>query len=342
MALQKLILWMMLRLPRRVLLAMSGGQAIEIDGRVMDPAVQFLAAQGAKAPPMESLPPDAARQAAAAAFALLNPARRRGVEIKEEAIPSPDPSSGGVLPVRHYRPAGRGGALPALVWFHMGGWVIGDLNTNDYFCSLLARQGLHIMSVDYRLAPEHKFPAAMEDGIAAYQWLAGAGGEGLADKSRIGVGGDSAGGGIAAMICQQAKQRGLAQPRLQLLVYPAVDLTAAGGSMVSCAPCYPLTADLMKWFRGHWLNRPDEADMVMASPALAEDLAGLAPAIVITAGFDVLRDQGIAYGRRLEAAGVDVVARTYDALAHAFIGQTLIPAAMKAARETAALTAKAL
>ncbi len=310
----QLMLRGILSLPEGILLRLAGGAALEIDGRRLDPRMQFLATQLRRGPSLPEMTPAQARAAAAAGFKAVNAARPGGVAVEEEAIPGP----GGALPVRHYRPQGEAGRLPGLVYFHMGGWVIGDLDTCDSFCALIAKRAqAHVMSVDYRLAPEHKFPAAMEDAIAAYEWLrANAAGRGVGDS--IGVGGDSAGGCMSAVVCQEVKRRGGIQPAAQLLIYPATDLDWQGGSLDSCAQCPPLTREIMEWFGGHWLNESKEAAEVMASPLRSEDLSGLAPAIVVTAGFDVLRDQGRAYADKLAAAGVAVDYVCEDRLAHAF------------------------
>ena len=340
MSLARIIAKITFLLPEALLLRMAGGERMEIDGRLMDVRTQLLVAQDSNSPPMAEMSPEEARKVARAGFAIMNAPRPGGVDVRDETIPI----AGGDLAVRHYRPRGRDDDLPALLYYHMGGWVIGDLDSCDFFCALLAlRAGAHVMSVDYRLAPEHKFPVPMEDSIAAYRWMVEQSSSLKVDGSRIGVAGDSAGGGISAVICHEAKKRGLPQPAMQLLIYPGVDLTAEGGSMESCAQCPPLTRPLMEWFGRHYLEKEEERQDVMASPLLREDFEALAPAIVITAGFDVLRTQGEAYAEKLRAAGNPVLYRCYDSLAHAFTAHGgLIPAAAKACEEIALDAAKML
>jgi acetyl esterase/lipase len=233
---------------------------------------------------------------------------------------------------------------PGILYFHMGGWVVGDLETCDHFCSLLAETcGAHVLSLDYRLAPEHRFPAAMEDGFAAWEWLRTDSATLGIDAERLAVMGDSAGGCMTAVLCQEMRRRGHPQPRLQVPMYPTTDLDWEGGSRESCAHVYPLTRDIMEWFRGHWLPTPAQARDVRASPLREPDLSGLAPALVVTAGFDILRDEGEAYARALEAAGVPTTHRCFDALPHAFTALAgLVPAAAAANAEIAELVRTAL
>jgi acetyl esterase/lipase len=309
---------------------MSGGAPLEIDGRTLDLRTHFICAQGAKAPPISTSTPDAARKAAHDAFKLTNAARVGGVMVWDDTIPAPD---GTALPVRHYRPKGKKTEkLPGVLYFHMGGWVIGDLDTCDNFCSLLSKHiGAHVVSLDYRLAPEHKFPTAMEDGFAAYLWLR-ENSDGLKiDADRIAVGGDSAGGCMTAVLCQEMKRRGKPQPKVQMLIYPATDFTDEQGSMQSCAQCQPLTREVMDWFGEQWLNNESERTNPLANPLMGDVSDDLASALVMTAGFDPLRDQGKNYADRLQAAGVRVRYFCADNLCHAFTAYAgLVPEAQKA------------
>lgn len=334
MNLQGLIVRGLMKLPEGVLLKMAGGEPKEIDGNVMDPRVQFLAVQGAKQPSMAGMSPKEARETSAAGLAMLNDAPRRGVSILNRTIPGP----GGEIPVRVYQPSDAGAKkLPGIVFLHMGGWVIGDLETCHPFCTVLAEEAQAVvMSVDYRLAPEYPFPASIEDAIAAYEWAAAHGGEIGMETGKIAVAGDSAGGNMSAVICQEMKRKGGQQPAAQLLVYPSTDPGDETGSMQSCAECYPLTKEIMDYFVANVMTDPAQKRDPRIAPGLSEDLSGLAPAIVATAGFDPLRDQGEVYANKLKAAGNDTLYRCYTGLAHAFAAMGgAVPEARRACVELA-------
>jgi acetyl esterase/lipase len=226
-----------------------------------------------------------------------------------------------------------------MIYAHMGGGVIGGLETCHVFCTILASCArCPVLSVDYRLAPEHRFPAGLEDVLAAYRW-------GRDNAERFGspagkaaVGGDSMGGGFAAAVCQELRAAGEPQPELQLLIYPWVDVACESASMTIYADSYPLTRSLLAWFAGHYIGPQDNPDDPRLSPLEAKDFSGLAPAVVVTAGFDPLVDQGEAYARKLKAAGGHVIYRCYDALSHAFTAMTgAVPCADVACREIAGL-----
>jgi acetyl esterase len=242
----------------------------------------------------------------------------------------------GPLRARHYRPARADGSgpQPLLVFLHGGGFVIGDLDTHDEPCRLLCRHAqVQVLSVDFRLAPEHPFPAAVEDALAAFRWAVEHAEELGADPDRVAVGGDSAGGNLAAVTSQLAAHDGGSVPALQLLIYPATDLTdarTASGRLF--ADGFFLTENDRQWASRHYFaGRPDtdQAD-VRASPALAEDLSGLAPAVVVTGGFDPLRDEGEAYAEALRRAGTPVVSYRAPELIHGFVNMTTVPAARDA------------
>lgn len=333
MNIQKLIVRTLLKLPDGVLIRMSGGKPLAIDGRILDARMQFLAAQGARQPSIVTLDPVAARAGTAAGLALLDDAPRAGVSVRALEVPGP----AGPLAARLYTPEGATGPLPGLVFFHFGGCVIGDLDTCHTFCTMIAGiAGIAVLNVAYRLAPEHKFPAAVDDAEAAYRWAEAHAADLGMIAGRIGVGGDSAGGYLSAVIAQQEKRAGRPGPALQLLIYPVTDWEWQGGSMQSCADVYPLTAEIMDWFAGLYLDNEAERKDVRVSPMKEPDLAGLAPAIVVTAGFDPLRDQGAAYADRLKAAGVTVTYRCEESLAHAFTAMTgVVPAARAACEKIA-------
>jgi acetyl esterase len=247
--------------------------------------------------------------------------------------------------VRAYRPAGVAAeaVLPALVYYHGGGWTIGDLDTHDALCRQLANgAGCAVFSVDYRLAPEYPFPAAVEDCIGATRYLcAHAQALGI-DPARVAVGGDSAGGNLAAVVCLDARQRGGPPLAFQLLVYPAVDQRCGFPSHRENAEGYLLTRDAIEYFRGAYLPRKDDWTDWRASPLLAEDHAGLPPAFILVAGFDPLRDEGRAYAQRLEASGAAVTVREYDDMVHGFIlFGGVLDAANEAVRECCAALRRA-
>ena len=251
--------------------------------------------------------------------------------VVDRRVPGPQ----GEIPVRVYTPNGSA-PLPLLVYFHGGGWVLGSLETHDGVCrSLAAGAGCVVVSVDYRLAPEHCYPAAAEDCFAATQWAHTHAAELGADAKRIAVGGDSAGGNLAAVVAQMARDSGAPGLVFQLLIYPATDAAYDTASYHDNATGYLLTTDDMRWFWGHYLgDAPARAAEPYCSPLRAGSLAGLPPALVITAEFDPLRDEGEAYGAQLEEAGVPARLTRYDGLIHGFFGMgSLIDQANAAVKE---------
>ncbi|MEQ9145733.1 MAG: alpha/beta hydrolase [Parvibaculaceae bacterium] len=262
-------------------------------------------------------------------------------KVEDQAIPGP----GGDIPVRFYTPvASGGGALPALVYFHGGGWVIGDLETHDALCRTLANEsGCKVMAVDYRLAPEHKCPAAVEDAYAAVSWLERNGASVGVDVNAIGVAGDSAGGNLAAVVCQMAKEKKGPSIHHQLLIYPVTDSATDTESYQSFGEGFFLEKKTMEWFFDQYAG----PDCDRASPALAplraRDLSGLPPAYVITAGHDVLRSEGAAYAKALEAAGVEVTYVDYGPMIHGFFNlQAMVEASRPAVSDAAKAVAAAL
>jgi len=227
----------------------------------------------------------------------------------------------GAIPLRLYKPAGAGaGALPVLVYFHGGGWVIGDLDTHDVVCrTLCAGSGCAVVAVDYRLGPEHRFPAAVDDAHAAVRWLRAQGAALGLDGARLAIGGDSAGGNLAAVTAIAMRQAGEAPARLQLLIYPATDMRAVAPSHTTNGQGYVLTRDTIAYFRGHYIADAAQWADWRASPLLAEDLSHLPPALVLTAGFDPLRDEGRQYADALSAAGVATQYVCFERQIHGFI-----------------------
>ena len=236
--------------------------------------------------------------------------------VRDLAIPAPH----GEIPARLYV-ADEADASRLLVWFHGGGWVLGSLESADSVARFLARHsGVSVLSVDYRLAPEHPFPAAVDDARTAFEYAVSQAAEWGHDPARIAVGGDSAGGNMAAVLCQDL--RGAATvPAFQLLFFPVTDLSAQSNSYREFADGFFLTAKQMDWYAAHYVGDADRVDP-RVSPLLADDVSGLPPAYVAVAGFDPLRDEGEAYARRLAEAGGQVALRRHDGLIHAFVNAT--------------------
>jgi acetyl esterase len=228
--------------------------------------------------------------------------------------------------------------LPVLVFFHGGGWVVGDIESHDTGCRHLAnRAECAVVSVDYRLAPEHKFPAAVEDCLAATAWVAGNAASLGVDAGRLAVGGDSAGGNLAAVVSLLARDHGTPRIGHQLLIYPATDAAMRHDSMARFAEGYVLTRSTMRWFYEQYLRTLADAADWQASPLAAPDLGGLPPAFVLTAGYDPLCDEGDAYAARLAAAGVSVTHRRFTGQIHGFaLNGKIIRAAETALDEAAA------
>jgi acetyl esterase len=229
------------------------------------------------------------------------------------------PVAGGEVTVRVYTPEGSG-PFPGFVYFHGGGWVAGDINTMDRPCRTFANGGnVVVVSVEYRCAPEHRFPAAAEDSYAAVRWTAEHAAELNIDPARIGVGGDSAGGNLSAVTSQMARDRGGPPLRLQLLIYPVIDHDLTRASYDEVGDGYGLTTPMMAWFWDQYIPDPSARDNPYAAPIRAADLSGLPPAVVQVAYYDPLRDEGLAYAEALRAAGGTVDARTYDTLVHGWL-----------------------
>ena len=286
----------------------------------LDPQIQTfldqLAASGL--PPLEALTPREARLQMEAGTLMLGrlPAVGRS---EDQAAPGPS----GPIRLRLTAPAATD-PLPALVYFHGGGWVSGSLFSHEHLCrALTLASGLAVISVNYRLAPEHPYPAAVDDAEAATRWVAGHAADLGLDPARLAVGGDSAGGNLAAVVARRLRDRGLDRggPPLaaQLLLYAATDADFDTPSYLANADGYMLTRAGMMWYWDHYLPDRARRSDPDAAPLRAEHLAGLPPAVVVTAEFDPLRDEGEAYARRLADAGVPVRAFSYDGLIHGFL-----------------------
>ena len=281
-------------------------------------------------PSMEELPIGLTRRALLLGSEVkLAPADLAKIETK--TIPGPD---GGELRVRIYWPHGTG-PFGACLYFHGGGWVLNDIDTHDDVARRLTEaSGCVFVSVDYRLSPEHKYPAAIEDGYAALQWVHEHATELNVDSARVAVCGDSAGGNIAAVLCLMSRDRGGPPIAFQALIYPITDCDFDRPSYRDNADGYFLTAKQMKWFWNHYVSSPEQMLEPYASPIRAASLRGLPPALIQTAEFDPLRDEGEAYADALRDAGVPVMRHRYDGLIHAFVKRVdQFDAALEAIRE---------
>jgi acetyl esterase len=286
----------------------------------LHPQVVALLERAAKSPlpPYSEVPPAVARRFYRDVRGALTPDPPAVESVQLLIAPGP----GGPVPVRAYRPkgAGRDEVLPALVYFHGGGWVIGDLDTHDVVCRTLANGArCAVFSVEYRKAPESPFPAAVEDCFSALSFVFSNSKSLKVNSKQIAVGGDSAGGNLATVVAMLARDAGGPSLSFQLLIYPGVDNRMGHASIETNGEGYLLTKKSMHYFRGHYLPNPADWHDWRASPLLAKSLAGLPPAFVMTAGFDPLRDEGRAYSERLKQEGVSTEYREYADMVHGFI-----------------------
>lgn len=304
----------------------------------LDPQAQFVLDQlkTLGVPPLETLSPEEARNWTKN-LKLLAGTPEKVSEVLNQTIEGPR----GDIPIRIYIPEGDG-PFPALVFYHGGGWVIGDLDIVDVPCRRIANQAnCIVISVDYRLAPEHKFPAAVDDAYAAVKWAATEAKKTLPiDPNKIAVGGDSAGGNLATVVSLIARDEGSPSIVQQILLYPVTHYSFDTQSYQENADGYFLTKAMMKWFWNHYLEKEEDGKHPYASPLLAENLEGLPPALVITAGFDPLRDEGEAYAKRLQEAGVPVELTRYESMIHGFCWMPGIISQGKQALDEAAETLK--
>jgi acetyl esterase len=315
----KVIPWV----PTRVVRLLAGGRSITIDGNTLDPTLQLtLSAQRAMGIEGLAVGNDVAASRALMRETCLGFAGPQ-VHVGVSSISIPGPA--GQIPARHYRPA-TAEPTPLLVFYHGGGWTIGDLDTHDALCRLTCRDAdVHVLSVDYRLAPEHRAPAAVDDAYAAFRWAHENAGDLGAIPDKVVVGGDSAGGNLAAIVSQLARDDRATQdptgplPVLQWLIYPRTDFTAKTRSLSLFAEGFLLTRADMDWFEAQYLGGSGiEPTDPRVSPLLADTLAGLPPALIATAGFDPLRDEGNRYAAALRDAGTPVDLRSSGSLTHGF------------------------
>lgn len=297
---------------------------ITIDGRALNRQLQLLLKISTKMGLRLSAGGQSVeqRRAELRRAAIMGMPLRRDVEVTNRTLPGP----GGEVPVRLYRGYGSTGPIPAIVFYHGGGWVTGDLDTHDGSCRMLAAEsGCLVVSVDYRLAPEHPFPAAVDDSVAAYEWVHAHTKELSIIPGRVGVMGDSAGGNLSAVVALRTRDGDVPAPVAQCLVYPGTNMFFDTASHELFASGFFLERESMEWFRSRYLPNESDWSHPDASPAKAEDLSGLAPAYVVTAGFDPLRDEGREYADALAAAGVNVQYRCYDDMVHGFFGMGVLP-----------------
>jgi len=300
----------------------------------LDPQCQVVLDQLATLdlPPIWETDPETARRAMAY-FTKQQLGQGESIaDVSERSIPGGEET----IRIRVYRPEGDG-PLPVIVFFHGGGWVIGDLDTHDVLVRRLTNaSGCLVVSVDYRLAPDHKYPAGLEDCYAAVRWVAEGAGEIGGDGARIAVVGDSAGGNLAAAVTLLARERGGPAIAQQTLYYPVTDHNFDRPSYRDNAQGYLLERQSMHWFWGHYLASPADVARSTVCVLRASDLSRLPPALIITAEFDPLRDEGELYARRLQEAGVRTTLVRYDGMIHDFVRRcTQIEAGLRAVRETA-------
>ena len=315
-------------------LRLLDGHRIRMGNRTMDPKAQIVG-EFVKSirvpgffPPLPEL-----RQQLRVMVSLMDEPAPSLPRIEDIRIPGP----AGEIPARLYSSTVEKRPQPTVAYFHGGGWVQGDLETHHGLCARLARHaGALVVAVDYRLAPEHKFPAAVDDCLAAYRWLRTKGRDLGADTTKVAAAGDSAGGNLSAVVSQLAASSGVPVPTCQVLIYPAVDFSLDTESHRELADGHVIPRDRILWYMEQYLKgEADKADL-RASPLRAPSLKGQPPAMIVTAGFDPLRDEGRAYADRLREAGVDVVYREYSGQIHAFVSLTkAIPQGMACTLEIA-------
>jgi acetyl esterase/lipase len=311
----KVIPWV----PTRAVRLLAGGRSVTIDGNTLDTTLQLLLS-GQRAMGIEGLTVD---NDVAASRALMREGLLgfAGPQVHVGVSDLSIPGSAGQIPARHYRPV-TAKPTPLLVFYHGGGWTIGDLDTHDALCRLTCRDAdVHVLSVDYRLAPEHRAPAAVDDAYAAFRWAHEHAADLGAIPDKVAVGGDSAGGNLAAIVSQLARDENPQgpQPVLQWLIYPRTDFTAQTRSLTLFAEGFLLTKADMDWFEAQYLGDSGiEPTDPRVSPLLADTLSGLPPALIATAGFDPLRDEGDRYAAALQEAGTHVDLRSMRSLTHGF------------------------
>ena len=296
---------------------MTEDAALQLDPQI---AALLERAKESGAPELQTLSPTKARELYVEGVKLITGTPPQIGAVEDHIIATADAA----LPTRLYRPGATSSApLPILVYFHGGGWSFGSIETHDHICRwLCAESEMLVLSVDYRLGPEHKFPAAVNDAIAATQWAADNASALGADPAKLCIGGDSAGGNLAAVTTLQARDNGGPAIAFQLLIYPATDMSMSYPSHAAFGDGLRLTRPLMVWSVSNYLRDGNDITNPRASPLLAADHSGLPPALIITAAFDPLRDEGKAYADKLSGAGVPVQYICAEGVIHGFVGMT--------------------
>lgn len=302
------------------------GEPLIIDGQTLDPYVQFMLMSADRLPGVNGIGAPSAdvaeRRAENTRATALGMPRAKGVATRDIAIPA----ATGPIPARIYRADDAPAEPTALLYFHGGGFVLGGLDSHDGDCRMLARiTGAVVVAVDYRLAPEHPFPAGADDATAAFGWVARNPVDIGSRPGAVAVMGDSAGATLATVVASRARDLAVAPPIAQALVYPVTDMRMVSRSHELFAEGFFLTREDMLWFRSNYLTPGTSVEHPEVSPLLAPDLAGLAPAMIWTAGFDPLRDEGEDYGDRLREAGVPVSVRREPSMVHGFFGMGVLP-----------------
>jgi len=338
--LEYLALRALLRLPDALVVRLSGEPPVVVDGQRLDAQLQLVRAIRRRRNPYTNLTEptvsEGRRRFRRETLAFRGPRTAVG-EVTDRSIATAE----GALRARHYTPARHADNAALVVWFHGGGWAIGDLDTHDECCRILCDAGVHVLSVDYRLAPEHPYPAALRDARAAFRW-ARANARALgATPHRVAVGGDSAGANLAAVVARLGAREGN-PPAAQLLVYPVTDLSRHTRSMDLFDHGWFLSGADRRAFRELYLGALGDPADPCISPLRAADLMRLPPALVVTAGFDTLRDEGEAYANALRSAGVPVRAWREPSLSHGFIHMTGVAHAARRATRRFAAEARAL
>lgn len=285
-----------------------------------DAAALLQALIDARVPALDTMTPEEARALRRAQLARWDLPRDPNLTVEDSSLPGP----AGEIPIRIYTPKIETPPYPALIYYHGGGWVLGDLDTYDHVCAMLASAArCMVVSVAYRLAPEHPFPAGLEDTDASMQWLLAGAATLRIDGTRIAVGGDSAGANLLTVACHLARDRGARLPICQILIYPVTMPLGSTESQTAFSDGYFLTARSMIWFFNHYSSTPDALQNPLIFPQLIDDLRGMPPALIVTAEYDPLRDEGEAYAKRLKEAGVPVIRTRYPGMIHGFL--SLLP-----------------